>query len=194
MSRALLALDLTVKVALVGLLVHAVLLPDLPQYADKAMTPRAIAYPLAALVVPVTWWWRWRERPFPAAIDLLFTTPFLIDVAGNALDLYDTVSWWDDANHFVNWALITAGVALALRLTALERWPRLGLAVGFAAVAAIGWELAEYVAFIRFSSELSTAYTDTLGDLALGTLGGATGAASVELAGRRDQPGGAPTR
>lgn len=181
MSRALIVLDVAVKVALVGLLVHAVLLPDLPQYADKAMTPRAIVYPLAALIVPVAWWLRWRDRPFPAAIDLLFTTPFLIDVAGNALDLYDTVSWWDDANHFFNWALITAGVALALRWTDLDRWPRLGLAVGFAAGAAIGWELAEYVAFIRFSSELSTAYTDTLGDLALGTLGGAVGATLVEL-------------
>ena len=67
-------------------------------------------------------------------------------------------------------------MALALRATALSLWPRFGLAVGFAAVAAIGWELAEYFAFIRFSSELATAYTDTLGDLALGTLGGALGA------------------
>ncbi|WP_020390130.1 hypothetical protein [Kribbella catacumbae] len=33
------------------------------------------------------------------------------------------------------------------------------------------WEAGEYVAFIRHSTELQTAYTDTLGDLALGTLG-----------------------
>ena len=33
---------------------------------------------------------------------------------------------------------------------------------------AILWELAEYIAFIRNSSELDTAYVDTLGDLALG--------------------------
>jgi hypothetical protein len=177
-----------IKVALVALLLHAVLLPDLPQYADKAMAPRAIAYPLAALIVPALWWFGWREQPFPVAIDILFTTPFLIDVAGNALDLYDTVEWWDDANHFVNWALITAAAALALRSTSLGPWPRFGLAIGFAAVAAIGWELAEYVAFVRFSSELATAYTDTLGDLALGTLGGALGAGLVELANRGPAP------
>ncbi len=33
------------------------------------------------------------------------------------------------------------------------------------------WEIGEYFAFIRSSSELQTAYTDTLGDLAMGTLG-----------------------
>jgi hypothetical protein len=33
------------------------------------------------------------------------------------------------------------------------------------------WELGEYFAFIRHSTELQTAYTDTLGDLTLGTLG-----------------------
>ena len=48
-------------------------------------------------------------------------------------------------------------------------------------MSAIAWELAEYVTFVRFSSELATAYTDTLGDLALGTLGGALGAAIVGL-------------
>jgi hypothetical protein len=50
------------------------------------------------------------------------------------------------------------------------------LIVGVGATAAILWELAEYVAFIRNSDELDTAYTDTLGDMMLG-LGGATVAA-----------------
>ena len=41
---------------------------------------------------------------------------------------------------------------------------------------AIGWELAEWYTFIRHGTELDTAYTDTLGDEALGTLGGLTAA------------------
>jgi hypothetical protein len=45
------------------------------------------------------------------------------------------------------------------------------LAVGFGAVTAVLWEFAEYVTFIRKSPELDTAYTDTLGDLALGLSG-----------------------
>ena len=55
-----------------------------------------IAYPLAMLVVPAAWWFFGRPRGC------------LIDVLGNAADLYDSVSWWDDANHFVNWAILVA--------------------------------------------------------------------------------------
>ena len=52
-ARTLLVLDVAVKVAVVSLLIFAVARPDLPQFAGKAMTGRAIAYPLAILVVPV---------------------------------------------------------------------------------------------------------------------------------------------
>jgi hypothetical protein len=38
-------------------------------------------------------------------------------------------------------------------------------------VTAVLWEFGEYFAFIRHSEELDTAYTDTLGDLALGLTG-----------------------
>ena len=52
------------------------------------------------------------------------------------------------------------------------------IVVGVGAIAAILWELGEYVAFIRGSEEYDTAYTDTLGDMMLG-LAGATVAALV---------------
>ena len=45
------------------------------------------------------------------------------------------------------------------------------LVTGIGAVLAIGWELGEWYTFIRHGTELDTAYTDTLGDEALGTLG-----------------------
>jgi len=184
-GRAVLFLDVAVKVALIALLLHAVANPDLPQYSGKAMLGRALTYPIAALLVPVVWGLRFRDRPYPADVDLLLTAPFLIDVAGNALDLYDSIEWWDDANHFFNWMLVTAAAALVLRSSGLGRLTCFGLAVGFAALTAIAWELAEYLTFIRFSSELATAYTDTLGDLTLGTLGGALGAAIVDLTPQR---------
>ena len=42
---------------------------------------------------------------------------------------------------------------------------------------AVLWEFAEYYTFIRDSPELETAYTDTLGDLALGLSGSVIAAA-----------------
>jgi hypothetical protein len=180
-DRRLIAVDVAIKVATVGLLVWAVLSPDLPQFSGKAFTGRAVAYPIALLVLPVAWWVFGRRRglPFPVAADILLGLPFLIDVVGNALDLYDSVEWWDDANHLVNWGVHTAGIGLLLRWGPWESWTRAALAFGWAASTAVLWELAEYVAFVPNSPEAATAYQDTLGDLALGLIGGAVAALLV---------------
>jgi hypothetical protein len=180
-DRRLIAVDVAIKVATVGLLVWAVLSPDLPQFSGKAFTGRAVAYPIALLVLPVAWWVFGRRRglPFPVAADILLGLPFLIDVVGNALDLYDSVEWWDDANHLVNWGVHTAGIGLLLRWGSWGSWTRAALAFGWAASTAVLWELGEYVAFVPNSPEAATVYQDTLGDLALGLIGGALAALLV---------------
>ena len=179
--RGWLAVDIAIKVATVVLLAWAVLNPDLPQFTSKAFTGRAIAYPIALLVLPVAWWLVGRPRgmAFPVGADILLGLPFLIDVVGNAANFYDTIEWWDDANHLVNWFLHTAAIGLLLRLGSWGKGTRAALAVGWAATTAILWELAEYVAFVPNSPEAATAYADTLGDLALGLIGGAVAAVVV---------------
>jgi len=177
-ERRLLVLDLAVKFALVALLLFGAT-SGLDRFEGKAMTGRALVYPIAVVIVPAVWWLWFRRTRYPYALDILIVLPFLIDTAGNALDLYDSVSWWDDANHLVNWAILTAGASLALSYLPLGRLNRFALGVGFGALTAIGWELAEYVTFIRDSPELATAYTDTLGDLLLGTLGAVIGSGVV---------------
>ena len=127
-------------------------------------------YPVAALVVPIVWWYRrgrGRRGSYPYALDILIVLPFLIDTAGNAANLYDTVDHWDDVNHLVNWAILVSACGQLLVRLPLGRTETALLAIGFGAVTAILWEFAEYVTFIRHSPELATAYTDTLGDLAL---------------------------
>ena len=179
-ARLPLALTLGVKAALVGLLLLAVLVPDLPQFEGKAMGGRALTYPIATLIVPVAWWLvrsrRGRSVSYPYALDVLLVLPFLIDTGGNALDLYDSISWWDDANHFVNWGLLTASFGELLLRLPVGRLEVAGLAIGFGAVTAALWEFAEYFTFIRGGPEERTAYTDTLGDLALGISGSALAA------------------
>jgi hypothetical protein len=171
--RPLLVADLAVKLATVALLGWAVLNPDLPQFQGKAFTARAIVYPAALLLVPLSWWvFGSRTIKFPFAADILFGLPFLIDVGGNALNLYDTIEWWDDANHLVNWALQTAAVGLLLRYGEWSTATRAALAFGYAVTAAVLWEFAEFVTFVPDSPEAASAYADTLLDLALGMLGG----------------------
>jgi hypothetical protein len=168
-------LNLAVKGALIGLLLFAVIRSDLPQFQGKAMTGRALTYPISTVVVPIGWWIVGRRRgrapEYPYALDILLVLPFLIDTAGNALDLYDTIEWWDDFNHFLNWAILTAAFGQLLLRLPVGKLTTAGLAVGFGAVSAIIWEFAEYFTFIRNSPEIDTAYTDTLGDMALGLTG-----------------------
>ena len=151
---------------------------NLPQFADKGFGARLIAYPLLMLVVPAMWLLRRRGRrelpDVPWTAFSLVMSPFLVDVTGNTLDLYDTVDWWDDVNNFANWLLLGLGIGLMLRRAEVRPTWALGVAVaGLGAVLAIVWELAEWWTFIRHGTELDTAYTDTLGDEAMGMLGAA---------------------
>ena len=172
-----------VLVATIAQLLVATLFPDLPQFQGKGFASRLIAYPLLMAVVPVAWAARARRVPSyegraPWGAFALIASPFLVDVTGNTLDLYDSVVWWDDANHFVNWFLLNAGLGLLLRRTGVRPAWVLGLLIaGVGALLAVAWELAEWYSFIRHGTELDTAYTDTLGDEVLGTLGGRTAAA-----------------
>jgi hypothetical protein len=179
MARPAFWIDVALKTALIGQLAVAVAWPDLPQFEGKAFAGRAIAYPIAVLLVPAIWWLLRRRRPiqFPYTLDILWTLPFLIDVTGNTADFYDTIGWWDDANHFVNWGILVAAFGQLLIRLPIGRLEAAALAIGFGAVTALLWEFGEYLTFIRFNEEeFRTAYTDTLGDLALG-LGGSVVAA-----------------
>jgi hypothetical protein len=173
--RPLRVLDVAAKVALVALLVAALVFPDLSGIKGKASTARLVVYPLGMLAVPLWWWLYGRRRDrvaaFPWLADLLVTLPWLLDLGGNRANLFDTVPWWDDAMHFLNWLLLTAGVLVAWAPRGVSRGVVVMCGLGFGAGAALLWELGEYVAFVRNSPELATAYTDTLGDLALGSLG-----------------------
>ena len=90
-------INLAVKAVLIGLLVFGAF-SGLQQFEGKGYLWRLATYPIAALVVPVAWRILGQRPLYPYATDLLLTLPFLVDTAGNALDLYDTIVWWDDAN------------------------------------------------------------------------------------------------
>jgi hypothetical protein len=179
------------KVALAALVLFALTHLEWERFADKAMTARAVLYPAAAAVVPLVWLARGRRFAYPALVDALVVTPFIVDLAGNALDLYDRIGWFDDACHLVNWGILTAAVGVPLARRALPWWVTFGLCVGFGATTAVLWEIGEYGAFILKTAESVTAYRDTVGDLALGLSGSAVaGAIAAYRAGHvAPQPG-----
>lgn len=185
--------NVAAKAMLLLLLTFALLFPDLGHMRDKAAGLRTIGYPLASFAVPVLWWVYWRDRiSFPWIADLLVTITCFTDVLGNRMDLYDTVRWFDDWMHFMNTGLLAAAVIMLTlsRSSSLLRVIERSLAFG--ATAAIAWEIAEFFAFITGSSEREYAYADTLGDLALGTLGAVVAACVVHRLWRQGKLGDSP--
>ncbi len=181
MSTALRVANLAAKALLLGLLLYAVARPELPQFEGKAMGVRLLTFGLPVILLPLVWLLRrsaFRGRPYPHHVDLCLVLPFLMDTAGNTLDLYDRVAWFDDAMHLATWVPWVLAFGLLLHYApALPRWAHFGLVLGYGAATHIVWELGEYVTFIRDSPEIATAYTDTLGDLLLSLTGSVLGAA-----------------
>ncbi|MEJ7636118.1 hypothetical protein [Aeromicrobium sp.] len=198
------SLDLAAKGGLVVLLTIALLFPQLGHMEGKAAGLRAATYPLLAFTVPVLWYVYWRERAsFPWVADLLITITCFTDTLGNRMDLYDSIAWFDDWMHFMNTGFLAAAVILLTLHRRSTRTATLERGLAFGVTAAVGWEIAEYFAFISKSSERRGAYTDTLGDLALGSLGTVVAALAVHgfwqrgwfasAAPQLEQPGTRPT-
>ena len=143
----------------------------LQQYDGKGFGYRLVAYPALLAVPPLVWAWRHRGAALPWGALALVWSPFLLDVTGNTLDLFDAVVWWDDLMHFVSWGLLCGGLGLLLVPYLRPAWVQVLLVTGLGSLLAIGWELGEWWTFIRRGTELDGAYQDTLGDEALGTLG-----------------------
>lgn len=157
-------------------LAAATFISGVPQFEGKAFGSRLVAYPVMMLAVPAVWALLRRKSDRVAPIDwgavAFIMAPFLVDMTGNSANFYDSIYWWDDANHLVNWFLLSMGAGLILRhVRDLRPWELTFMITGFGALMAILWELAEWYTFIRNGTELDTAYEDTLGDMALGTLG-----------------------
>jgi|SRR5664279_1348650 len=166
------SMDVTAKAGMIVILAFALMFPDIGNMRDKAAGLRAIAYPVLAFTVPAIWYVFWRDRAsFPWLADLLVTITCFTDVLGNRMNLYDSVVWFDDWMHFMNTGFLAASVILLTLQRRATLAATLERALAFGATAAVGWEIAEYFAFISNSSERRGAYTDTLSDLAMGSLG-----------------------
>lgn len=179
--------NLAVKLGLVVLIVMSLIDPDLGGVKAKAGGSRAFVYPLAMLLVPALWWAFYRTKSFPWLGDLLLCLPWFTDTLGNRLNLYDTLSWFDDWMHFMNWGFLTAGFLVITLPRGLPWWRALERGLAFGMTTAALWEIAEYLTFIRWSPELATAYEDTLGDLVL-DLAGTVLAVILVWASRRSSP------
>lgn len=159
------------KLLVLLLLVRMVVDPVSANVDGKAPVARAVLFPVWAMAVPLFWATTRRASPFPWGADLLVSLTCLADLVGNRLDLYDAITWFDDWMHVMNAALASAAfVILTTRRSASVLEIR-EAAVAFGVTASLAWELFEYATFLTRSTEWTSAYSDTVGDLVLGWVG-----------------------
>ena len=165
-----------VKLALIACLLTGLVFPGIPGVEGKGWPERCFGYPLSALIVPLVWHLTGRRSAYPYLADGLLVTPFVLDLLGNLVNLFDTVASFDDVLHFVNWTFLVAALVLLLERQRLARWNLVLLGAGFGALAIIAWEGVEWVIQEMGTTGLQLTYDDTVGDLVLSTAGGVVGA------------------
>ena len=170
-------LNLLIKLIAVGLASLAFLASDLPQFQGKWMVARALAAMFFALLLPALWWIRGRSGPYPHLLDSLIVLTFNVDMAGNALNLYDTVAGFDLFIHFLCSATLVTAFGVVLSRYPLSRLNAWALAVGFGATTHILWEIAEYGMMKLGAFGLQLTYANTIHDFIFSFLGTLTGAA-----------------
>ena len=165
-----------VKLALIACLLTGLVFPGIPGVEGKGWPERCFGYPLSALIIPLVWQLAGRRSAYPHLADGLLVAPFVLDLLGNLVNLFDTVASFDDALHFLNWTLLVAALVLLLERQRLARWNLVLLGAGFGALAIIAWEGVEWVIQEMGTTGLQLPYDDTVGDLVLSTAGGVIGA------------------
>ena len=116
--------------------------------------------------------------PWP---DVVVSTTLLIAAWSNVFDLYRRIPWWDLAVHFAGAGVLAAVLYLLLARVLVVTAPH---ADGFTGPAAVVmttsfslalsalWEMVEWLGHAFISAEIFVGYDDTIGDMAVGGLGG----------------------
>ena len=97
-------------------------------------------------------------------------------IAASVVDLYALYPWLDMPSHFAGGIAVTHffRVALANAQAKIGRIPRavqLALSLGLTVIAAVVWELLEYLSDVALGTTMTLGTADTLSDLLFAMLG-----------------------
>lgn len=172
--EAMRTLNILTKLAFFALIAFSLL--PLPQFEGKGMEFRASSFPLAPLALLLYWRLRRRGQPYPYLAETLILLPFIIDLFGNAANLYDTLVHYDDVCHFLNWVFLVSGLGLLIAPKVQSRTVLFFLMLGLGSITHTLWEIGEYIGMKSGAGRLFLTYEDTLGDFILSLAGSLLGA------------------
>ncbi|MBI2084515.1 MAG: hypothetical protein HYT70_02790 [Candidatus Aenigmarchaeota archaeon] len=180
-----LILNILLRLLIVYFLVEVMLFPEDPRFAGKAIPLRnLIIVGGLSLLFPLLYFLGKKRKSYPYLADFIYLSIYIFDMAGNSLNLYDTVWYYDIIAHFYGTGAFAAVAYLvilgrqkfgAIKLSGFEI---LLFAVGIATIIHVGLELQEYYTDVFFGTHNVVGKTndvqgmaDTGHDLVAGFLG-----------------------
>jgi hypothetical protein len=143
------------------------------RFAEKGIESRIVAFGAPATLLIPALWLRRRDDRFPVWMDNLYLSMFVLDLAGNVLDLYDSSADFDLLPHGHGAGTVTV---LAAWLYGLSM-PR---AIAVATLGHALLEAQEAASDAIFGTRNVRGWQDTAGDLLVGLAGSLLYAAAYD--------------
>ncbi len=166
-------LNISAKTTLITLFAIASIF-DIPILAGKGIPLRAPLYIGIILLIPFIAKLK-KLEPYPHLADFFLAIPLLLDLGGNFLGLFDSFRFYDDIIHAVNWFFIVLAIHLLNAKNYTSKMQGFIFDVGAGTLLIVLWELGEWAVSadgLSIATNLKLSYADTIGDLAMSTLGG----------------------
>jgi hypothetical protein len=135
------------------------------RYAGKGLSIRNLVIVLVFSMVFPALYYKWKKwKSYPTGFDNLYLSIFWLDMFGNFVNIYNTISFWDTLPH------VHGPGALALIFRALGKRTALE-ATGTTNMLHAGLEVQEYVGDLLFGAQNVQGAGDTAHDIACGLIG-----------------------
>jgi hypothetical protein len=157
--------NLGLRIAIVFFTVDAIVNAGDERFAGKALGPRNVGILLGlSMLFPILHFIYKRWKRYPVWYDNLYLSIFWLDMAGNTLDLYNSVEWWDHIPHFHGPGALAMVLMGAFGLEALA-------AAGLSTILHVTLECWEYYGDVLLGTHNVRGVADSINDLAFGLAG-----------------------
>ncbi len=157
--------NVALRLMILAFTVDAIVNAGDPRFAGKALGPRNVGILLGlSMLFPILHFIYKRWKRYPVWYDNLYLSIFWLDMAGNTLDLYNSVEWWDHIPHFHGPGALAMVLVGAFAMTPLA-------AAGFATMLHLLLEINEYYGDVLLGTHNVRGIADSMNDLAYGLLG-----------------------
>jgi hypothetical protein len=157
--------NIGLRVAILAFTVDALVNAGDPRFEGKALGPRNVGILVGlSMLFPILHFIYKRWQRYPFWHDVLYLSIFWLDMAGNSLNLYNSVEWWDHIPHFHGPGALSMVLMGAFGLAALP-------AAGLATILHVVLECWEVYGDVLLGTHNVRGLMDSINDLSFGIAG-----------------------